>query len=271
MRDSAEYRTSSNGTRYQWYGQRGPVIVLIHGLGLNLAMWQWQVPALSKDHRVLCYDLIGHGETPATEKELNLKLFSGQLRQLLDELQVKSCAIIGFSLGGMIARRFAMDYPDYLTALVILNSPHARTVEQQRAIVKRVDQAEEQGPAATVEAALVRWFTDEFRNSNKQVIDLVRQWVLTNNHASYPQSYRVLALGVDELVAPDPPIQCPTLVMTAEDDFGQPAAMASAIAAEIPGAKCIVVPRLRHMGLVEAPEIYNQALTSFFGENLTHS
>ena len=268
MVDESITQSSTNGTRYQWYGNDGPVIVLIHGLGLNLAMWQWQIPALSENNRVLCYDLIGHGQTPASSEEQSLSVFSGQLRQLLDEQNVESAIIVGFSLGGMIARRFAMDYPEYLTALVILNSPHLRSTEQQDAIVKRVNQSSQQGPAATVDAALERWFTTDFRNSNKPIIELVRKWVLANDSVNYPQSYRVLALGVDELIAPKPPITCPTLVITSADDFGQPAAMAKEIAAEIPDSKCVVVPDLRHMALVEAPGIYNQLLLNYFSETL---
>ncbi len=260
---------ASDGTCFEWHGTGQPV-VLIHGMGLNRHMWQWQIPALSKDHRVLIYDLLGHGQSPAPPIRPNLKLFSQQLRQLLDEQNVDCCTVIGFSLGGMIARRFAMDHPERLSALVILNSPHTRSDSEQEAINKRVEQVDVQGQAATVEVALARWFTDNFRLQNPETIDLVRQWVLANNPAVYASCYRVLAEGVSELIAPNPPIACRTLVATSEQDSGQPSAMAHAIAQEIPKSETVILPELKHMGLTEAPGTYNQMLLSFLNQVNEH-
>ena len=253
-----------DGSCYQWHGDHGPVIVLIHGLGLNKEMWRWQIPQLSESHRVLSYDLYGHGRSPRASQRHSLALFAQQLIGLLDEAEIDSCGIAGFSLGGMIARRCAMDYPQRVSALAILNSPHARSDEQQQAIMERVKQVSKQGPAATVDAAIKRWFTDDYHDANPEVINLVRQWVLANDPDVYPENYAVLAMGVNELVAPQPPIECPTLVVAAEHDFGQPVEMADAIAAEIPNAHVKLIPKLRHMALVEAPDQYNQMLQSFF-------
>ena len=254
----------TNGSSYQWHGDQGPVIVLVHGLGLNAQMWQWQIPVLSQHFRVLSYDLYGHGRTPRANQQHSLKLFANQIIDLLDEFDIENCAVAGFSLGGMIARRLAMDHPLRVCALAILNSPHARTSSQQQAILKRVEQVAQEGPSSTVDAAIERWFTDEYHQLNPQIINLIKQWVLANDPAVYPENYRVLAMGVDELVAPQPPIACPTLVVAAADDFGQPAEMAQAIAAEIPDSQTHVLPKLRHMALVEAPDQYNQLLQSFF-------
>ena len=258
--------SKADGSCCQWHGDHGPVLVLVHGLGLNKDMWQWQIPVLSKNYRVLSYDLYGHGQSPRAKQQHSLKVFAQQIISMLDEFQVEHCGVAGFSLGGMIARRFAMDYPKRLCALAILNSPHARTQEQQQAIMQRVQQVAEQGPSVTVDAAIKRWFTDDYHNSNPGVINMVRQWVLANDPDTYPENYRVLATGVDELVAPNPPIDCPTLVVAAQDDFGQPAEMAEAIAAEIPNVQTHIFPGLRHMALVESPDQYNQLLQSFFGK-----
>ena len=91
---------------------------------------------------------------------------------------------------------------------------------------------------------------------------------MANDPVIYPKNYRVLATGVEELIAPQPPISCPTLVVTGADDFGQPAHMAHAIAAEIPAAKTVILPGLRHMAMAEEPDVYNSLLLSFLAENL---
>ena len=77
------------------------------------------------------------------------------------------------------------------------------------------------------------------------------------------EAHHVVADGVDELVAPDPPIDCPTLVMTGDEDHGNSPKMSEAIAAEIPGSSLVILPGLRHMALAEAPELVNPMIVEF--------
>jgi pimeloyl-ACP methyl ester carboxylesterase len=253
-----------DGTAFDLHGPKtAPVVVLIHGLGLNRALWDHNLPALTPQFQVLTYDLLGHGQTPLPVKALDLTLLAKQVAKLLDHLQIKSAAIVGFSLGGMIARRFAQDYPARCQALGILHSPHRRTPDAQAAIVARVAQVRAEGPAATVEAALARWFTDDFRANNPDMMSLVRDWVLTNDPATYPLAYSVFADGVAQLLAVSPAIACPTLVLTGSEDFGNSPEMAHAIAAEIPGAETTILPGLRHMALMENPALTNLPLADF--------
>ena len=95
------------------------------------------------------------------------------------------------------------------------------------------------------------------------MLDLVRRWVLANDKAVYPEIYQVLAVGVEELIAPDPPVSCPALIMTGDEDFGNSPEMSEAIAREILGSRCVVLPGLRHMAMAEAPERFNAELLSF--------
>ena len=251
------------GTAFDIHGTEGRTVVLIHGLGLNRQSWQWQVEALARHHQVITYDLHGHGESSLPPQTASLSVFAEQLNELLAYLGIETAAVFGFSLGGMIARRFAMDHGRSLWALGILHSAHARDKAAQEAIQARVVQAAKDGPAATVEAALERWFTDGFRHSHPEMMDEVRRWILANRKEVYAPIYQVLVDGVTELVAPQPPILVPTLVMTGEEDYGNSPAMSRAIAAEIPGAELVILPGLRHMALAEAPELFNAELLGF--------
>ena len=196
----------------------GPAVVLIHGFGLNRAMWQWQLPALTPHFSVLTYDLLGHGESARPTGTPDLAMFSAQLLGLMDCSGIARAAVAGFSLGGMIARRFALDHPDRLSALAILHSPHDRSPAQRDAVRKRVRQTEAQGPSANLEPALERWFTPAFRAEEPEAIALVRTWITRNDPAVYPQIYRVLAEGDAEIARGLERIACPTLVMTGEND-----------------------------------------------------
>jgi len=246
----------------------GASVVLIHGLGMNRQMWQWQVPALEERYRVVRYDLLGHGESKPPSDPVSLKALSDQLAEVMDALGIECAALVGFSLGGMIVRRFTMDHPGRALALGILHSAHDRTQAERDAILVRVEQAARDGPAATVGAALERWFTTYFADKHPDVLDLVRKWVMANDQAIYPGIYRVLAEGDAEIAGCLSAIDCPTLVMTGEEDYGNSPDMTKRMAAGIAGAEAVILPKLRHMALAEDPDTVNRILTGFLARAL---
>ncbi len=247
---------------YEWHGS-GPPVVLIHGLGLRRAMWQWQLPALVPHFRVLTYDLLGHGESAKPLGKPQLATFAAQLLGLLDRCGIERAALVGFSLGGMIARRVVLDAPERVSALAILNSSHARAGAEREAVLARVREARARGPSATVDAALERWFTAPFRSANPALMTLIRDWILANDAAVYPDIYRLVAEADAELIAGIERIACPTLVMTGGDDRGNSPQMAHAMADAIAGARVVVLPGLRHMALAESPAAVNAPLVEF--------
>ena len=257
--------TSNNGTVYELTGPvDAPVMVFVHGLGLNRQVWDKFVPRIAQRYRVLNYDLFGHGETVPPPEKPNLATFSEQLVDLLDELSIGRCSIIGFSLGGMINRRFAIDHPDRLQAMAILNSPHERGDEAQKLVEQRALDSAAGGPGATLDATIERWFSKSFIEGHADFIATVREWVLANDTEVYAMCREVLAFGVPELIRPNPPITHPTLVMTCENDSGSTPAMSQAIASEIAGAQVIIAPDLQHMGLAENASFFITALDEFF-------
>ena len=260
---------TADGTCFDVTGPAdAPPVVLVHGLGLNRHMWRGQIDALADRFRVITYDLFGHGETPPQGASPSLTTFSEQVRALLDHLGISSAAVAGFSLGGMIVRRLAMDHAERVRALAILHSAYARSAAARQAVQDRVHQARRDGPEATVANALDRWFSPDYRAQHPEVMAQVRTWILANDRQVYPGNYQVLVDGVDELVAPRPAIACPTLVMTGDEDFGNSPEMSHAIAAEIAGSRLVILEGLRHMAMVEAPERFNRELLSFLDDVL---
>ena len=284
-----------DGTAYALAGpEDGERVVLIHGLGLLKEMWAPFVERLSQAdpqsgeacagsaggapeprrdggtkrvaYRVLSYDLFGHGESGLPPATPSLTVYANQLAALIDHVGWEAAHIVGFSLGGMINRRFAMDHPGRARSLAIIASPHERGGEAQALVEQRAKDSAA-GPAATLDAAIERWFTPGFRAARPDYIEWTRERVLANDPANFAACRWVLANGVVELIRPDPPIALPTLVMTAEHDSGSTPAMARAIASEIPGAATIVVPHLQHMGLVEDVDAFAAPLESFIERN----
>ena len=255
--------TTPAGTAYRIEGS-GPDLVLIHGLGMNQAMWQWQAPVLAERFRVITYDLLGHGESPAPPDPMSLGTLAEQLEELAQSLGLAHFAIAGFSLGGMIARRFALDHAERVTALAILHSAHDRTEAEREAIRVRVRQAAVEGPQATVGPALERWFSASYRASHPAIMDLIRDWLLSNDRAVYPRIYSVLAEADEELVSGLTKITCPTLVMTGAEDHGNSAEMHQRLAEALPSSRLVILPGLRHMALAEDPEAFNAPLLAHF-------
>lgn len=256
---------SAQGTSYSLSGPEGaPVVALIHGLGLTSnSTWGQIAPVLADEFRVLSYDLCGHGKTALPDHQPSLTVLSEQLITLMDELSIAKAALVGFSLGGMINRRMAIDHPDRVSALAILNSPHERGPAQQKLVEERARDTSAGGPAAGIDVTLVRWFTSEFRHEHPDKVAQILNVVLANHPVNYAAHRLVLAQGVVELIRPDPPINHPTLVMTCENDSGSTPAMTQAIAAEIDGGEAHIVPSLQHLGLIENPDSFSNPIINF--------
>ncbi len=257
------YQTTADGTAYELHGDPDkPLIALIHGLGLCRGLWDAHLPALTRNHYVLRYDLYGHGDSRPFKRKTNLTDYANQLVGLLDHIDAPHAHLVGFSIGGMINRRFALDYPTRLSSMVIVNSPHDRGAEAQAATEERARLAATSGTMATMDAALQRWFTPDYLANGTGAAQVI-EWRKHMDETSYAHTSWVLADGVKELIKPTTPITARTLVMTCENDPGSTPAMSHDIAGEIAGAETIIVPELRHLGLMEQPQTFTDAILEF--------
>ena len=239
------------------------MIALIHGLGLCREVFAGMVPDLS-DYRVLSYDLYGHGASAPPPDTATLTVYSDQLAGLMDHLGIAKAHIVGFSIGGMINRRFALDHGDKTASLAILNSPHDRGAEAQAMVEARAKTVRDQGAMATMDSALKRWFTPGFlADPSSQGAALVKTWRSRVDAESYAQAAWVLTNGVVELTGRDGEITAPTLVLTCENDSGSTPRMSHDIAAEIPQSQTHIVPDLQHLGLMERPRAFSLPLLTF--------
>ncbi|AZF21106.1 MULTISPECIES: alpha/beta fold hydrolase [unclassified Pseudomonas] len=250
------------GTSYLATGQGQPV-VLIHGVGLNKEMWGGQIVGLATNYHVISYDMLGHGASPRPAPGTPLLGYADQLLELLDHLQLPQATVIGFSMGGLVARAFALHYPDRLKSLVVLNSVFNRSPEQRAGVIARTAQAAEHGPDANAEAALSRWFSREYQAANPAQIAALRQTLAGNDPQGYLTTYELFATQdmyrADDLKV----LRVPTLVATGELDPGSTPEMARQLADRIPGATVAVLAEQRHMMPVESPRLVNSLLLGF--------
>ncbi|MGB1149271.1 MAG: alpha/beta fold hydrolase, partial [Alphaproteobacteria bacterium] len=164
MSESPAIATAPDGTafiRHSGGKARGedqvadrPAVVLIHGLGLCQRLFDPMIAGFSAPFDLISYDLYGHGDSGPPPQTATLSLYSQQIAGLLDHLGIARAALVGFSIGGMINRRFALDFPDRLSALAILNSPHNRGEAAQQMVEDRAALVREQGTMSTLPDAL---------------------------------------------------------------------------------------------------------------------
>ncbi|MDP6708884.1 MAG: alpha/beta fold hydrolase [Alphaproteobacteria bacterium] len=252
-----------DGTRIRIDGD-GPTVVLAHGVLMDMGMWERQVAGLAKDHRVVRFDMWGHGGSTDPAGPRTLDDFVGQLAKVVAIAGDRGPpALVGFSMGGLLAQAFAVQQSGALDRLVLMNAVYDRSADQARASAARLADFERSGIAGCAEATVQRWFTEAERETLAREIALIEGWMRAGDEAAKLKAYRVFATAGGSLVGKLDRIGCPTLVLTGEHDVGSTAEMARRMAAEIPGARLEIVPEQRHMmGVVAAAEV-NRILRAF--------
>ncbi|MFF5262236.1 alpha/beta fold hydrolase [Actinomadura viridis] len=223
-----------------------PAVVLGPSLGTGMDLWAPLLPALTRRHRVLRYDLPGHGRSPAPDGGFTVEDLAGALLDLLDDLGIGRFAYAGVSLGGAVGTALALDAPARVGSLVLIcTSPRFGPPGPWRhraALVRR----EGVGPVADTAAA--RWFTPGFTGAGPYV-DMLR--------ATDAQGYAACceALARFDVTGRLAGISAPTLVIAGADDLPTPPlGHADLLASGIPGALGpVVIEGAGHLALAERP------------------
>jgi pimeloyl-ACP methyl ester carboxylesterase len=237
-------------------------LVLIHGVGLDHTMW---LPVMSSlpHRRRIAYDMIGHGRAAKPAGPYCLDTFVDQLSNITDALGGEF-DLVGFSMGALVAEGFALSPGgSRIRRMVLLNAVHNRTADERRAIVDRVAEVRADGFAATVEPALQRWFTPPFAAAQLVTVESVRLCLLDNDVRAYADAYEVFATADAELTDRVGDIAVPTLVATGSDDQRSTPAMAVALSAALPKGRSVILPGLRHLTPLEAPEVVAKLIDDF--------
>lgn len=103
---------------YEVHGAGEP-IVLLHGAYMSIdTNWAGLIPTLSKDHQVIAVELQGHGRTSDRDTPISYEGMSADVAALLDHLKIEKAVLFGYSMGGALAIRFAVDHPEKVSRIV---------------------------------------------------------------------------------------------------------------------------------------------------------
>ncbi|GAA4128119.1 alpha/beta fold hydrolase [Actinomadura keratinilytica] len=226
----------------------GTDVVLLHGVGLDRAMWRRCVPALAARHRVTLLDLPGHGGSAPVPPGTDLPGLAAAVAGALPG----PSHVVGFSLGALVAQELALRSPASVRSLTLVSAVADRTPEQAAAVRARLELTR-RDPAATARAAVDRWFDDAWRKAEPELAEEILQTLLATDRDSYARCYEIFCTADRDLWPRLGGITAPTLAVTGSDDPGSTPEMSRKIAAAVPGARAVVVPGVRHLLPLQAP------------------
>jgi len=251
---------------YLEFGQGEP-LVLLHGVGMCAEAWGPQITHFAKTNRVIALDMPGHGLSDLLPGQPDLNDYVAWAATTLRQLGCSFVNVAGHSMGALIAAGLAVDHPDLVLRLAVLNGVYRRTPEARAAVQTRA-QALADG-ANDIDVPLKRWFSDS--PSEQKVRAQVAGWLKTVNLQGYAAAYRAFANGDLIYAEAWPRIQSPALVLTASGDANSTPAMAKAMAMAAPMGQAVVIEGHRHMVNLTAPSQVNAALAAWLAVPLLAS
>ncbi|MFK8331323.1 alpha/beta fold hydrolase [Pseudomonas sp. BJa5] len=250
---------------YEEYGQGEP-LVLLHGLGSSTRDWEMQVPDLARHYRVILMDIRGHGRSDKPRERYSIASFSADLLALLEQLQTGPVHLVGLSMGGMVGFQFAVDHPEWLRSLCIVNSaPEVKRRTRSDWIwwAKRWAMARLLSLEAIGKGLAARLFPKPEQAELRR--KMAQRWAQNDKRAYLASFDAIVGWGVSERLAQ---ISCPTLVITADQDY-TPIQLKERYVRLIPQARLAVIEDSRHATPLDQPQVFNQTLLHFLSASTT--
>ena len=244
---------------YQIYGEGQPLL-FIHGLGSCGKDWEQQISTFSEKYQVIVYDVRGSGESDKPSGPYSIQLFARDCAELLQVLGMDQVNVVGISMGAMIALQIAIDYPQLVKSLVVVNTGAELMVRNfkdlyllwQRILIIRILGMRRLGKVLSK-----RLFP---KPEQATLRELFVERCSQNEPYAYRETLKSLVGwsvvdGLDQIV-------CPTLIVAAEHDY-TPLNEKEVFLAKIPEVHLEVMEDSHHAAPMEKPEEFNRLLDKF--------
>ena len=254
-----------NGVELAFVDQgNGPPVVLVHGFPLDHGMWNAQINALLKAHRVIAVDLRGFGQSEVTAGKVTMEQFADDLAALLDVLGIdEPITLAGLSMGGYVAFAFHHKYASRVRGLVLCDTRAvADTAEVAAGRLAMAERVEREGPAVLVDTMMPRLFAEATVRQRPELVESLRRVMLGSDPRAVAAASRGMAERPD-VTAGLGQIRCPTLVIVGRHDDISPVDEMRAIAEAIPDAHLVEILDSGHMTTLEQPNEVNRAMLEF--------
>lgn len=246
---------------YELHGAEGkPVVLFLHGLGSSVRDWELQIPAFASDYRVLAVDMRGHGRSDKPQGPYSMPGFVRDVIGLLDQLHIDKAHVVGLSMGGMIAFQMAVDHPERIQSMVIVNSGPAvvaHTIKDRFNVWMRFFIVRVMGMKKMGETLAPRLFVDADQEALRQTF--ISRWAENDARAYLDAMRAIVGWTVEDKINQ---IKVPTLILSSDQDY-TPVSVKEAYLAKMPKAALQVLPNAHHAVSSERPEAFNEAVRQF--------
>jgi len=247
---------------YEEHGD-GPPLVMIRGLGSNLLSWFEQIDVFSRHYKCVVFDNRGAGRTDKPDGPYSIKQMADDTAGLMDALGITRAALLGISMGGMIAQEFALHHQEKLSCL-ILGCTHfgGQYIAESPPEITAAVMAGTSATPAQLKQQLQAVFCDNTIEHRPEVVEKHNR--IRAQYAIPPFAFmrQIQAIGTFESRTRLDQIRVPTMVITGRDDRLVAPENSKLIADRIPGAKLTELPG-GHLFMVEYPEQFNRAVIDF--------
>ncbi|HZY30091.1 MAG TPA: alpha/beta hydrolase [Candidatus Methylomirabilis sp.] len=261
------------GTLLYAVAGEGPPVILLHGFGGQIWVWEKQVSELSRHHRLYIPDLLGYGYSDRPKVDYSPALFIESIRQLMDQLGLQRASLVGNSMGGGIAWAFALTHPKRVEKLILIDSIPPDVVPAVRNPSFRWFLAIRNLPALPYLA--VRLSTrGMLRETLKEMVfddRLINNPVVERQHqiGRIEGTARVMtstARHVEEVERYGTglsTLSTPTLIIWGEQDEVFSVSVGKKLHTLIKGSELLVIKGSGHMSMWEHPDETNKAILEF--------
>jgi 3-oxoadipate enol-lactonase len=253
--------TTGDGVRlhYKQEGQ-GTDLVLIHGLGMSLRDWDAHLPELTRCHRVLRVDVRGFGESEKPAGPYSPQLFARDLAGVVQTCRVTRAHVAGISMGGVIAQRFALDFPEIVQSLMLISTSSEVNAKGQAAWEELATGVEQQG-FSTVANFSERLFAASFVSAHPETVgDRIKRTAANDPHAWAAAARAVSAFNWTADLAG---VRVPTLILQGLEDGLTPPGGAVKMDRAFPHSRLLFLPDCGHFVPDEKPEIFTSTVLAF--------
>ncbi|RWB24623.1 MAG: 3-oxoadipate enol-lactonase [Mesorhizobium sp.] len=227
----------------------GPALVFSNSLGSDFRIWEDVATLLGQRYRILLYDKRGHGLSDAPTGPYTIDDHTDDLLALLDHFGFEATAIVGVSLGGMIAQRLAARAPDRAKALVLCCT--ATRIGTAEGWANRITSVESGGIESVADGVLKLWFTEAFRRDRAAEFEGWRNMLVRTPAHGYLAS--CVSVRDADLRADAAGIAAPVLCVAGDQDGSTPPDLVRGMADLIPNARFVLIEGAGHIACVEKP------------------
>jgi 3-oxoadipate enol-lactonase len=235
--------------------EKGKPIVLIPGLGVGWRIWIKQIPWLVQHHRVIGIDPRGRPESLPAAQGWTTADMAADVHMLVEHLSLARPVVLGQSFGGTIALQYALDYPDWLSQLVVFGSPMGLTEETREMRIRDNKFINENPVEVVAKVRMARAFSD---NADPRLRDWVIDMISQNDTKNYrTQANSSFGFDIRNRLSE---IKVPTNIINGSNDRTIPPSVAKIIHQGIPNSRLHIMPDCGHFANLEVPEVFNRLL-----------